>query len=149
METTAISAYYRKLARRKGIDASLQFLLFLIMILGAILAADGSSAIIFTIAWVSMALSQCISTVYWIFILARIPKKMPGGVFIRWVFVIEMALLILLFSLRMPVLTLRVLYTMIVAGPVSGLFYFVITIAEISFYHKRGENTGYSGGTPE
>lgn len=123
----------RLIVRMKAVDVYLQIACFIFMI-----SSITANTNIFGLSVGIMALEQCLSTLYWLAFPAKAIPRMASGIFIRSAFCIVIAGLMLCFVLK-PDFTLNVLFAMIVIGPVLGLSYFIISVAEVSFYTRLSQ----------
>jgi len=125
---------YRFLARMKTADAILQALCFTTMLCTFwydFENAGGAGLLL-------MAGIQCLSVLFWLFMLRRDTARMRGGMVIRRIFLVLVALILLAAVSGGQELW----YAMIFTGPAWGFSYFGITIAEIRFYHKLAAGQG-------
>jgi hypothetical protein len=122
---------YRLITNLKIADVCLQITCFLFMTCTFLIDEN-----VFGYSVAIMALEQCLSTLYWLFFLREPVPKIGGGVFIRNAFCFTMIGL-LFCSFFEGEIMLIVLISMIVIGPMLGLTYFTITVAEIYFYKNR------------
>lgn len=122
------STLYRLIARMKAADAGIQALCFLAMA-GMYLYNDGIEGILF------LAGAQCFSTLFWLFVLRKDISRVRGGMAIRIIFLFLMCCAGLGYWLG-GLLIWGVVYVLFIAGPFSCIAYFIITLAEVSFYRK-------------
>lgn len=127
------STLYRLIARMKAADAGIQALCFLASA-GVYLYSERLEGILF------LAGCQCFSTLFWLFVLKKDTNSVRGGMAIRVIFLFLMCCAGLGYWLG-GLLIWGVVYVLFIAGPFSCIAYFIITLAEVSFYRKKARES--------
>ena len=114
----------------KTADAVFQVLAFVAMVLVITQTRLGPFGLY------TLAIAQCLSCILWGLYFTGDTPRYKSGTTIRKIFLVVLALLIL--SASFGGLFFGLSYLMLIAGPILGTAYFVITLLEIHFYaHAR------------
>lgn len=113
----------------KKADLAFQCIAFLSMVLTVTQTSYGPFGLYV------MAIAQCFSCVLWVFFLAGDTPRYAAGTYIRTVFLIILAIMLLALLWLQDAFMLAS-YILLIVGPVLGVAYFIITILEINFYQK-------------
>lgn len=117
-------------ANVKLADAVIQVLIFVFLLVTICYQT------LFIYGILAMAGIQCLGALFWTLFFTSGTPQMKAGRQIRRVFIGTMIVLFICYLLKIPTLSLLVLYLMIPCGPVLGFSYFIITLLEMSFYRK-------------
>ena len=116
----------------KRIDASLQLLLFGALICVCLLDIELIGHCMFIFGGF-----QVLSCISWLLVLSGDVPRYSAGVFIRWLFIVILAIIGMSCFIGMHSdLLFTVMVIMLLVGPLCGLAYFIITLLEYGYYSR-------------